>query len=378
MKDLVARAKAWIDAAKARPWIAHLLRAFARYGDRLGAEFAAAITYFSVLAIVPILMFAFSVLGLTLTVLRPDLLDQIRAAVTASLSSNESLGGQVTSVIEDALANWRTIGVIGLLSTLWAGASWIANLKSAVRAQLRPDRSLKERKSALPIEVGVNIAILIGLLACLLLTLGMSSVATAANSFIWSVLHFDTVPFGAFLLQAVPLVASLLAAYLLFVFVYKVFPEDKIPTRTVLKGAAIGAVGMVALEYLTTLIIGVFTKNAAAALFGPVIVLMLFLNLFAQLVLVVSAWIATADVPPETAIAPDDAPAIEEPADRAIPASPVPADELFAVPGGMVSQSVAQRAMGVGMGTGLATGVATGLGVGAAIVALLKRRPRGR
>ena len=37
-------------------WVAHLLRAVDRFSSRLGNQFAAAITYFSVLAIVPVLL----------------------------------------------------------------------------------------------------------------------------------------------------------------------------------------------------------------------------------------------------------------------------------------------------------------------------------
>jgi len=42
---------------------------------------------------------------------------------------------------------------------------------------------------------------------------------------------------------------------------------------------------------------GKFSGNPAAAVFGPVIVLMLFFNLFARLNLYVAAWIATSVQP---------------------------------------------------------------------------------
>ena len=41
------------------PWLDHMVRAGARYTDRHGDHYAAAITYFSVLALVPLLMIAF-------------------------------------------------------------------------------------------------------------------------------------------------------------------------------------------------------------------------------------------------------------------------------------------------------------------------------
>ncbi len=69
--------KEWLERLKNKPWVAHLLRAVERFTNRLGNQFGAAITYFSVVALVPILLFAFAVLGFVLTVLRPDLIDDV-------------------------------------------------------------------------------------------------------------------------------------------------------------------------------------------------------------------------------------------------------------------------------------------------------------
>ncbi len=46
----------WIENLKAKPWIAHLLRMQERFTARLGNQFAAAVTYFSVLSLVPVLL----------------------------------------------------------------------------------------------------------------------------------------------------------------------------------------------------------------------------------------------------------------------------------------------------------------------------------
>ena len=72
----------FIEKLKAKPWVAHLLEAVARFGERLGGQFSAAITYFSVLAIVPVVMVAFAALGLTLSLFLPDVLDQAKAWIT--------------------------------------------------------------------------------------------------------------------------------------------------------------------------------------------------------------------------------------------------------------------------------------------------------
>ena len=70
MKDTIA-------AIMKRPGIAHLLRAHTRFNRRLGNHFAASITYFTVLAIIPVIAFAFALLGLVLSRLSPYLLNPV-------------------------------------------------------------------------------------------------------------------------------------------------------------------------------------------------------------------------------------------------------------------------------------------------------------
>ncbi len=49
-----------------RPIVRHGIKSFERFSARLGWQFAGALTYFSLLALVPILMVAFSVAGFVL------------------------------------------------------------------------------------------------------------------------------------------------------------------------------------------------------------------------------------------------------------------------------------------------------------------------
>lgn len=62
------------------PVIAHLLRAAERFNDRLGNQFGAAITYFSFLSMIPILMVSFAAAGFVLArhpTLLQDIFDKI-------------------------------------------------------------------------------------------------------------------------------------------------------------------------------------------------------------------------------------------------------------------------------------------------------------
>lgn len=287
-----------LQQLKSKPGVAHVLRMAARYKNRLGNQFAGAITYFSVLALVPILMFAFAILGMTVTTLLPQMLGQIKGAVADAMQGAPgNTKDQILGVVNDALTNWVGIGIFGLLSALYAGAGWVANMKSAVRAQIRTELEAEEDKSNIVVETLKNMGTLIMLLLMVAITFAISTVATALSDTIISALHLETIPGVKLILRLVSPLVSLLAGWLLFLFLFRVLPENRIRTRELVRGALIGAVGLVVLQYLSGILMGSFSGNPAAALFGPIIIIMLFFNLFARVILYVSAWIATATQP---------------------------------------------------------------------------------
>ena len=57
---------AWLEKLKEKPAIAHLWRTQERFLARMGNQFAGAITYFSILSVVQVLMFGFSMLAIKL------------------------------------------------------------------------------------------------------------------------------------------------------------------------------------------------------------------------------------------------------------------------------------------------------------------------
>jgi len=281
--------------------VAHVLRMNTRYATRLGNQFAGAITYFSLLAMVPILMFAFSACGFTLTVLRPDVLERVQAAIMVQLQGvPEDLKAKLTGLIGGLLRNWASVGLVGLFSSMYSAAGWAGNLKSAVRAQTRPLFDMKERKHFILIEVLLNFAILLGLLIILAVTFALAGMATSLTGTIVHWLALDKVPGISVLLRIVGPILSAIAGWAMFVYLYKVLPEQTFPFRIIAWGALIGSAGLFVLQYLTGFLMGKFSGNPAAAVFGPVIVLMLFFNLFARLNLYVAAWIATSVQPAVT------------------------------------------------------------------------------
>ena len=73
-----------LEQLRARfPWLDHLVRAGTRYTEKHGDHYAAAITYFSILALVPLLMIAFAAAGFVLAN-DQELLTQIQNSITAA------------------------------------------------------------------------------------------------------------------------------------------------------------------------------------------------------------------------------------------------------------------------------------------------------
>jgi membrane protein len=283
-----------VKELKQVPVVAHFLRMNTRYATRLGNQFAGAITYFSLLAMVPILMFAFSACGFTLTVLRPDLLERLQTEIMVQLQgAPEDLQVKLTGLIGGLLRNWASVGLVGLLSSIYSSAGWAGNLKSAVRAQTRPLFDMKERKHFILLEVLLNFSILLGLLAILAVTFALAVMATSLTSTIVDSLSLYEIPGIKVLLRLVGPILSAIAGWAMFVYLYVVLPEVKFPFRIIAWGAMFGSAGLFVLQYLTGFLMGKFSGNPAAAMFGSVIVLMLFFNLFARLNLYVAAWIAT-------------------------------------------------------------------------------------
>jgi membrane protein len=354
-----------IKRLEQRPVIAHMIRAVERYVSRLGSQFAAATTYFSVLALVPITMMAFSITGFVLTVVEPDLLDNVAEAVTKALNNADSATrDQIVGVVNNALSQWWAIGIVGLVAALYAGAKWMGHLKNAVRTQWRPGFDLRPEKINIVIRTVGNLVILLGFLLGMAVTFGLSSLSTSFADTVVRWLGFSDQPWIAPVLRVTSIVISIGAGWLIFMYLYTVLPETREPWPVVRRGALLGSIGLVVLQFLASFLINVFKSNPAAAIFGPVIVVMLFFNIFAQLVLFVAAWIATADheaIPTE----PEGEEEREE-VGEATPPTTESQEPEHAEPT-VVSEAVAARSVRVGMGTGYVTGAATGVGLGAAL-----------
>ena len=288
-----------------RPGIAHLIRAMERYGDRLGSQFAGAITYFSFLSMIPILMVAFSVVGFVLAG-NPELVQEIADKIAAQLPGE--LGASIATVIDTAISSRLSIGIIGLLIALYSGIGWMGNVRNAVRAQWRPTFEEPDSyKDNFVVALLKNLVNLAGLGLAILASIAITTFAGSAQNWTLGLFGLQDEAWLKPVLWFVSVIVSIAAGTLIFYWLYSRLPGPHYrPTSKALwRGALAAAVVFEILKFALVFILPKVTSTPTAAIFGSVIGLLFFFNLVSQMLLIVAAWIATSSSMQQKAALPE-------------------------------------------------------------------------
>ena len=216
----VSRFVSWFQSI---PAVAHFIRALDRFNDRLGSQFGAAITYFSFLSLIPILMVSFAAVGFVLAS-NQDLLTDIINKIVSSIS-DPTLATTLKNTVNTAIQQRATVGITGLLLALYSGLNWMGNLREAIRAQSRdvwerqPDDKEKIWKRYIR-----DFLSLTGLMLALVITLSLTSVAGSAQATIVSALGLDGIDWLRPALTIIATSISVMANYLLFLWIFWILP----------------------------------------------------------------------------------------------------------------------------------------------------------
>ncbi|MCU6665075.1 Inner membrane protein YhjD [compost metagenome] len=294
--SLLDKAKDVVQLIQQRPIIAHLLRATERFNDRLGNQFGAAITYFSFLSMIPILMLSFAAAGFIL-VSHPTLLQDIFNKILQNVS-DPTLATTLKSTISTAVQQRTTVGIVGLLVALYSGINWMGNLREAIRAQSRDvwERTAQDEEKIWTKYLRDFIS-LIGLLVALIITLSITSAAGSAQQMIISALYLDTIEWLKPVWSLVGLSISILANYLLFFWIFWRLPRHRPRRKALIRGTFIAAIGFEIIKIVMTYTLPSLVTSPSGAAFGSVLGLLAFFYFFARLTLFCAAWIATAQYP---------------------------------------------------------------------------------
>ncbi|MGQ0480657.1 MAG: inner membrane protein YhjD [Pseudonocardia sp.] len=277
-------------------WLDHLVRAGARYTERHGDHYAAAVTYFSILAMFPLLMVGFAGAALFLRS-NPEMITQIQAEVTKAVPGD--LAATLNEVISSAIQSAGTVGVLGLLVALYSGLGWMGNLREALSEQWgqRHDPPKLVRKLL------VDLAALLGLGLALVLSVAVIAIGGLAPTIVeW--LGLGGLTWLSPLIVLASVVVSLLASSLVFLWVIARLPREPVTWRSAAKAAVAAAIGFQLINRVMVVYLDGVTDSPTGALFGPVLGLMVFIFTVSRFLLFLTAWAATAKeneqlLPPE-------------------------------------------------------------------------------
>jgi membrane protein len=272
---------------KQRPWLDHVVRAGEAYTERYGNHYAAAITYFSVLSLFPLVMIAFAIAGFVL-VGNDVLLGEMRNGITESVPSG--LNTLITDLVDAAIQNRSTVGIVGLVAALYSGLGWMSNLRDALTAQWGQEN---KQRPFLATTVK-DLLSLLGLGLALGVSFGLSAAGGWLGSWLLGLVGLDDDAWALFLLRVGTIVLSLAANWLVFLWVLSRLPREKVNVRSAVKGAVAAAIGFEILKQVLTIYLATVGNSPMGSLFGPIIGLMLFANFVSRFLLFMTAWTATA------------------------------------------------------------------------------------
>lgn len=291
----------WVRRVLRRPWAAHWGRALDRFGRRLGFSLAAGLTFSMVLAVVPVAMVTFGLLGLALTTWFPDLIVTTRQSIADVFAPH--LGDRVTAVLQRAFDSWPTVGLLGLPMSLLFGTWWITRTRMAVRVMVFSDFRLPRNRRFRLKRLGRSVAILLLVQVVLACSVALLAAATAAREWILrTIADHGGSAIVAGLAPFLPTLGAAVGGFAVFALIFVVFPVPAFPAERIIKAAALGGVGVAILQVLTSWMLGLLLTNVATAVFGSTIAIMVSFDLFAILLLLISAWTGTTATPAAEAV----------------------------------------------------------------------------
>ncbi|SUB80997.1 Inner membrane protein yhjD [Pragia fontium] len=293
MKNTVKTASRLVQRIKAIPSVAHLLRATERFNDRMGSQFGAAITYFSFLSLIPILMVSFAAAGFILAS-NPELLAGLINKIVTSVS-DPNLAITLENTVNTAIKQRTTVGLTGLLVALYSGISWMGNLREAVRAQTRDvwERNPEDQEK-IYFKYIKDFISLTGLILALLFTIALTSVAGSAQQAIIDALGLNDITWLRPVMTSIALAVSITANYFMFLWIFWALPKQRSNIKALMKGTLLAAIGFEIIKFIMTITLPQLAKSPSGAAFGSIIGLLAFFYFFARLTLFCAAWIATA------------------------------------------------------------------------------------
>jgi membrane protein len=237
----------------------------------------AAIAFYAVTSIGPLLLIAVAIAGLAFGQ------DAARGAIASQLSG--LMGQQSAELLQNVIrsASGKSSGIfasaLGVVTLLLTASGMFGEIQSALNVIWGADpkgstvyRLLRARAASLGLVVALGFLLLVSLV----ISAGLSVLSAYVNAYR---------PVGHFILQAVNFVISFALISVLFAAIYKVLPDKDLEWRDVLVGAVVTALLFSIGKFLIGLYIGSSAVASSYGAAGALIVALLWIYYSAQIFL---------------------------------------------------------------------------------------------
>lgn len=280
MADLLRRVTAW--ALRLR-----LVRAYLVYSGRRGPMLADSVTYRTLFSVFAGVLIGFSFAALWLAG-NPDALAALVRSVDSVIPGLVGADGLIDVENIQAPEGLTLAGILGSIGLLSAAIGAVGSLRSALRqiADVTTEDTfivwVLLRNLALAVGIGVALAAAAGVtfLATAGLTVVRDWLGISADSWITAILTWLVSTLVVLALDTAVVAAA-----------FALLSGVRVRRATLLRGALLGGVGLVALQQLSGLFVGGAGGNPLLATFAALIALLLWLNLSSQVILIAGAYI---------------------------------------------------------------------------------------
>ena len=262
-------------------WLEVALRAGIAYGKDRCAIFAAGVTYYGLISLFPLILFIVSVAAFFIA--DPTDQDRLIDELMANLPLNEDDGrGALEDTISGVVDNRGALGVVGFLATAYTAGALFTSVRVALNGVFHVEQ---QRPFVLgkAIDLGLVAGFGVLLLASFALTLGIAFLQQQADA----VVGEGLATLVAWLANLAYLLIPPLVTGLVFLLLYTTVAHVGYTARDVLPGVIVAALLFEALKVGFAWYIASFGNyDATYGTLGFVIILLLFFNFSAQVMLV--------------------------------------------------------------------------------------------
>jgi membrane protein len=269
-----------------RPGVDHAVVAWRRMQDAHGSQFAGALTFFSFIALFPLLLLVASIAAYVLNA-HPAALHTLLDHIAANVPGG--LGKTLASSVETTVRSRTSVGLIGLVGLVFTGLGWVVNLRAAINAMWRlplPKRNVIVAKL-------VDLVLLVGLGIGLVLSIAVTAIGTALTDSVLMATHAETVGWLRPVIGYAGMPVALLGDVVLFWWVQATIPATDVPKGAAFRGAVLSALGFEVLKVVGTYTIARTAHRATLGPFAGLLAVLIWLQLVSRFLLYCTAWTAT-------------------------------------------------------------------------------------